>query len=247
MGPARFAPGRGLDVRPHPHIGLATVTWLFEGALLHRDSLGSRQVIRPGDVNWMTAGCGIVHSERTPAPEREAGHTLHGVQTWLALPARAEEVAPAFEHWPAASLPRWREGEVEVTVVAGDAFGRRAPAGVFSPTLYCALRFEAGAGLAIGTEHAERALYAVTGALSVDGDPLQAGSLGLLTPGREVRVEAREPSLAMLLGGAPLDAPRHISWNFVSSRRERIAQAERDWSAQRMGGVPGETDWIPLP
>lgn len=247
MGPAQFAPGQGLDVRPHPHIGLATVTWLFEGALLHRDSLGSRQVIRPGEVNWMTAGCGIVHSERTPEPERASGHALHGVQTWVALPLHAEETAPAFEHWPAGSLPRWREGAVQITVVAGEAFGRRAPVGVHCPTLYCELRLDAGASLAIPAEHPERALFVVDGTLSVDGAPLSTGELGLLSPGSEARVEAREPALAMLLGGAPLDAPRHMSWNFVSSRQERIAQAERDWSAQRLGSVPGETDWLPLP
>ena len=163
-------------MRPHPHIGLATVTWLFEGAILHRDSIGSRQVIRPGDVNWMTAGRGIVHSERTPAPEREAGHRLHGLQTWVALPLDAEETEPAFEHWPADSLPRWRAGDAELTVVAGEAFGRRSPVRVFGPTLYCALRLEAGARVAVPPEHAERALYAVSGALAVDDETLAARS-----------------------------------------------------------------------
>ncbi|GAA4403387.1 pirin family protein [Quisquiliibacterium transsilvanicum] len=247
MGPAVFAPGTGLDVRPHPHIGLATVTWLFEGALLHRDSLGSRQVIRPGDLNWMTAGCGIVHSERTPAPEREAGHRLHGIQSWVALPIAHEETAPSFEHWPADSLPRLRSGDATVTVIAGEAFGRRSPAGVFGPTLYCALELPAGGRLTLPPEHEERALYAVTGGLEVDGVPLPERTLGLLSPGRECIVDAPDGALAMLLGGAPLDAPRALSWNFVSSRRERIGQAERDWSAQRLGRIPGETDWIPLP
>lgn len=247
MGPAAFDPGKGMDVRPHPHIGLATVTWLFEGAILHRDSLGSRQVIRPGDVNWMTAGCGIVHSERTPAEERQAGHRLHGLQTWLALPLADEEVEPAFEHWPAGALPRWDEGGVELIVVAGEAFGRRAPVRVFGPTLYCALRFEPGGRLLIPPEHAERALYVVSGTLSVDGHPLPARTLGQLAPGADSVVEAQGPAQAMLLGGAPLDAPRFMSWNFVSSRRERIEQAGRDWTAQRLGIIPGENDWIPLP
>lgn len=247
MGPAELAPGAGFDVRPHPHIGLATVTWLFEGALLHRDSLGSRQVIRPGDLNWMTAGCGIVHSERTPAPEREAGHRLHGIQSWVALPVDHEETAPSFEHWPAERLPRLREGDATVTVIAGEAFGRRSPVRVFGPTLYCALQLPAGGRLVVPPEHEERALYAVTGGLTVDGMPLPERTLGLLSAGRECLVQAQEPAVAMLLGGAPLDAPRMLSWNFVSSRPERIGQAERDWTAQRLGSIPGETDWIPLP
>ena len=247
MGPAEFAPGAGLDVRPHPHIGLATVTWLFEGALLHRDSLGNRQVIRPGDLNWMTAGCGIVHSERTPAPEREAGHRLHGIQSWVALPVAHEETAPSFEHWPADSLPRLRSGDATVTVIAGEAFGRQSPARVFGPTLYCALELPAGGRVSLPPEHEERALYAVGGQLLVDGAPLEQRTLGLLPPGRQCVVEARGASRAMLLGGSPLDGPRVLSWNFVSSRRERIGQAERDWTAQRLGSIPGETDWIPLP
>lgn len=247
MGPASFEPGQGLDVRPHPHIGLATVTWLFEGAIQHRDSLGSDQVIRPGDVNWMTAGRGIVHSERSPAPERAAGHPLHGIQTWVALPLADEETEPGFEHWPASSLPQLRSGGVDIRIIAGEAFGMRAPVGVFGPTLYCALEFEPGARIALPPEHAERALYAVSGALSVDGQPLDEQRLALLAAGGEAVVEATGPAQAILLGGAPLDAPRFISWNFVSSRRERIEEAGRDWSEQRMGKVPGETEWIPLP
>ncbi len=247
IGPAAFDPGTGLDVRPHPHIGLATVTWLFEGAIKHRDSLGSRQVIRPGDVNWMTAGCGIVHSERTPAPEREAGHRLHGVQTWLALPLEHEEAAPGFEHWPADRLPRIDTDGAQITVIAGEAFGRRAPTTVFGPTLYCALQLAPGGRVVVAPEYPERAVYTAQGSLRIDGQVLPAQTLAVLPPDTHCMIETSEGAQAMLLGGAPLDAPRFMSWNFVSSRKERIEQAERDWTAQRLGHIPGENDWIPLP
>jgi len=247
IGPHVFAVGEGIDVRPHPHIGLATVTYLFEGALMHRDSLGYVQVIRPGDVNWMTAGRGIVHSERTPPPQRAAGHRLHGIQTWIALPLALEETDPGFFHHEAATLPRMRREGAALTIIAGTAFGATSPVVVPSPTLYVAAEFECGVMLRIPPEHAERAVYAIEGELALDGDPLLAGTLAVLTPGVEVTLSAAAPSRAMLLGGAPLDAHRFVWWNFVSSSRERIERARDDWRAQRFGVVPGEAEFIPLP
>jgi redox-sensitive bicupin YhaK (pirin superfamily) len=247
MGPAEFPPGQGLDVRPHPHIGLATVTYLFEGALTHRDSLGTHLDIHPGDVNWMTAGRGIVHSERSPPALRAKGHRLHGMQTWVALPRSHEETEPAFHHHPAATLPEIQRGGVHLRVVAGDAFGMRSPVEVFSPTLYVAVDMEAGARLELDDQHAERAVYLVDGALEVSGEPLRARSLAVLAAGTVVEIEATSASRLMLLGGEPIDGERHIWWNFVSSSAGRIDQAKRDWAEGRFAPVPGETEFIPLP
>jgi redox-sensitive bicupin YhaK (pirin superfamily) len=247
MGPADLAPGRGLDVRPHPHIGLATVTYLFEGELLHRDSLGTVQRIRPGAVNWMTAGRGIVHSERTPPDVRAAGGRLSGIQLWVALPARLEEAAPSFVHAPAEALPELEAEGLRVRLVVGTTFGMRAPVDAPSPAFYADAWLERGARLPMPAEHEERALFVVEGEVAIGGASFTVGQLAVLRPRAPVLVEARAPSRAMLLGGAPLDGPRHVWWNFVSSSRERLEQAIADWAEGRFAPVPGETERIPLP
>jgi redox-sensitive bicupin YhaK (pirin superfamily) len=247
MGPASYAPGTGVDVRPHPHIGLATVTYLFEGAMLHRDSLGSVQKVTPGDVNWMTAGHGIVHSERTPDEERQRGQVMHGIQTWVALPRAHEDAEPAFEHHAAATLPQLERNGVTLTVIAGSAFGAQAPTRTFSPTLYVAASFAPDGALAIEPEHEERGVYLVDGDLAIDGEPLAPYHMAVLAPGETVTLASRTGASAMLLGGAKLDGERFIEWNFVASSREKIARAKEAWAAQTMGQVPGETEWIPLP
>jgi redox-sensitive bicupin YhaK (pirin superfamily) len=253
IGPAELPAGQGLDVRPHPHIGLATVTWLFEGEILHRDSLGNVQPIAPGDVNWMVAGRGIVHSERTAAERRHAPVRLHGMQTWVALPTEQEDCTPAFEHHPAATLPRLEGDGVRGVVIAGTAFGLRSPVGVFSPTLYCALDLAPGARFVLGTEHPERAVYVVDGRLDLDGQALERGTLAVLQPGVELTLTAVPGARLMLLGGAPL-GPRFVWWNLVSSAREKIEAARADWAHYgdaaargRFGSVPGEQEFIPLP
>jgi redox-sensitive bicupin YhaK (pirin superfamily) len=253
MGPAQFGIGSGIDVRPHPHIGLATVTYLFEGEFMHRDSLGTEQRIAPGDVNWMIAGRGIVHSERSPATLRSSPHRAHGVQTWVALPDGQEDVAPSFEHHPASTLPQVALPGAAVTVIAGTAFGARSPVGVRSPTLYCAVRFAPGATLTLPAEHDERAVYAIDDGVAVDGTALDGGVLAVLAAGRAVELHAVAGARLMLLGGAPV-GPRVVNWNFVASTRERIAQARDDWrrygepqARSRFGSVPGETEFIPLP
>ncbi|SAL27838.1 pirin domain-containing protein [Caballeronia choica] len=247
IGPATLVPGAGLDVRPHPHIGLATVTYLFDGAIMHRDSLGSVQKIVPGDVNWMTAGGGIVHSERTPDEERASGQTMHGIQTWVALPVADEDTEPSFEHHPAANLPQIERDDVTLRVIAGSAFGATAPTKTFSPTLYVAAHFGADAELVLDTEHEERGVYLVQGDLAIDGAPIPECQMAVLTPGAAVTLTSANGAIAMLLGGAPLDGKRFIEWNFVSSSREKIDAAKLAWSEQRIGQVPGETEFIPLP
>jgi redox-sensitive bicupin YhaK (pirin superfamily) len=247
IGPATLVPGAGLDVRPHPHIGLATVTYLFEGAIMHRDSVGSVQKISPGDVNWMTSGRGIVHSERTPNEERAAGQVMHGIQTWVGLPLADEEVEPSFEHHPAATLPQVDTAGVSLRVIAGTAFGVSAPTTTFSPTLYVAARFSPNSAVTLGTEHEERGVYLLEGDLTIDGDEVPAGQMAVLKPGFAADLRSANGAIAMLLGGAPLEGPRFIEWNFASSSKERIEAAKRAWSEQRMGQVPGETEWIPLP
>jgi redox-sensitive bicupin YhaK (pirin superfamily) len=247
MGLLRLAAGRGVDVRPHPHIGLATVTYLFEGALLHRDSLGSTQVIRPGDVNWMTAGRGIVHSERSPAEDRAVGPSLHGIQTWVALPEESEESAPNFSHHPASTLPSFEQDGVRVRVIAGDAFGATAPVKVSSPMLYAALEFSPRGRIAVPAEHEERGVYLVDGELAIGGQAALPQHLVVLPKGRSVDLGSPTGARVLLLGGASLGRHRFIWWNFVSSSKERIEQAKADWEADRMGRIPGETERIPLP
>lgn len=247
MGPATLPPGTGLDVRPHPHIGLATVTYLFEGAILHRDSLGSLQEIVPGDVNWMTAGRGIVHSERTPDALRERGHTVHGIQTWVALPLAHETDAPSFEHHEAAALPKLNDDGVSLTVIAGDAFGLRSPVTTYSRTLYVAAEFADGGRLVLDASHEERAVYLVDGDLAIDGTPLEPAQMAVLAPGAIVTLTSGAGARAMLLGGDRLEGERFIDWNFVASSRDAIERAKEAWTRQEMGKVPGETEWIPLP
>ena len=247
FGPVDLAAGRGMDVRPHPHIGLATVTYLYEGAIEHRDSLASEQVIRPGDVNWMTAGRGIVHSERTPVRERTEGHRLHGVQTWLALPLASEDAEPEFHHHDAATLPEMEREGVVLRAIAGTGFGMEAPVRVFSPTLYVDARFTAGSRLVVPDEHAERAIYAIDGDVSVNGQALPPGHMHVLAPGGNVELSATTAARVLICGGAPLEGERIIWWNFVASTHGRIERAKADWLAQRFGEVPGETEFIPLP
>ena len=247
MGPAQFAPEQGMDVRPHPHIGLATVTYLFDGAIEHRDNLGNVQVIRPGDVNWMTAGRGIVHSERTPAAERTSGQALHGIQTWVALPRRHEEVAPEFHHYAAAALPAWESNGVRLRLVAGEAFGFRSPVHTYSRLFYVAAEFPAGGSLIVPAEQSERAVYATDAVLSVGGVELAVAHMAMLPAGANVEIRAARPARVILCGGDPLDGERHLWWNFVSSSRERIERAKADWTAMRYPPVPGETEFIPLP
>jgi redox-sensitive bicupin YhaK (pirin superfamily) len=245
-----FAPGQGLDVRPHPHIALATVTYLFEGAFLHRDSLGYAQLIQPGDVNWMIAGRGIAHSERTPPELRQGGGPLHGIQCWVALPREHEETEPSFVHHPRATIPRVRLPGVELSVVAGTAYGHTSPVRVLSPTLYCAAELAPGAQLVVDAQHSERAVYVASGALSLGpNEPEFAeGHLLILPRGAHVELHTRGGARAMLLGGAPLDGERHIFWNFVSSSLERIERAKDDWKNGRFGTVVGdEHELIPLP
>lgn len=251
MGPEILSAGRGLDVAPHPHIGLATVTYLFKGELMHRDSLGTVQPIRPGEVNWMTAGRGIAHSERTPQEMRAAGSDLFGIQSWVALPLGHEEDAPAFAHHDASALP-FVEGEGKrVRLIAGSLYGARSPVETLSEMFYADAELDAGARLPVPTEQEERAAYVVKGtvALSGDGATFEAGQLMVFKPGAEVTLEASDSSNArvMLLGGEPSDGRRHIWWNFVSSSSERIEQAKEDWKAGRFAPVPDETESIPLP
>ena len=247
MGPAQFAPGRGIDVRPHPHIGLATVTYLFRGAMEHRDSLGNVQTIRPGDVNWMTAGRGIVHSERSPPAERAAGDLMHGIQTWVALPRHAEEVEPSFFHHPANSLPHLRVGDALLTLIVGTSFGETSPVATFSKMFYIAAEIPAGGAMVLPAEHVERAVYATDAPLRVDGFELAPTQLAVLPAGKDIEIRTDADTHVMLCGGDPLDGERHLYWNFVSSSRERIERAKADWQSMRFGTVPGDPEFIPLP
>jgi redox-sensitive bicupin YhaK (pirin superfamily) len=248
MGPATFEPGHGVEVRPHPHINLATVTYLFEGEIVHRDSLGSHQSIRPGAVNWMTAGRGIVHSERKPEDAKNKLTRVHGIQAWVALPISHEETEPSFHHHPSDTLPEVKRPGVLLRVLAGTAFGRTSPVQVYSPTLYVDGTLEPGAELTLPQEHAERAVYVAVGAVSCEGERVDAGAMMILRPNVSAVVLALTESRVMLLGGAPMDGERHVFWNFVSSSMDRIEQAKRDWKAGRFPKVPGdEVEFIPLP
>jgi hypothetical protein len=254
MGPADFAPGKGVDVRPHPHIGLATVTYLFDGEMRHKDSLGFDQAIRPGDVNWMTAGRGIAHSERTDAAIRARGQRMHGIQSWVALPEEAAEIEPSFHHHPAATLPVIEQGGMRARLIAGEAFGLISPVKTYSPIFYVAVEAEAGAAFPLPDDYEERALYILSGAAAVDGVRYERGQMIVFKPGADPRLAASAPLRAMLLGGAAL-GPRLIWWNFVASSEERLERAKRDWAASAAGGFkgtpftlpPGESEHIPLP
>lgn len=249
FGPMEVPPGGdGMEVRPHPHIGLATVTYLFDGGIFHRDSLGHAQAIRPGDVNWMTAGSGIVHSERTEPGMRAAGFRMHGVQTWVALPKSHEETAPSFEHIEAARLPAWREGSTALRLIVGTYGGRTAPTTHFSPIFYVAAELPAGAMIAVSPEHAERGVYLADGEATIGDRLLGVGDLAVLQAGQPTEVVAgAKGAKAMLLGGAAVDGPRHIWWNFVSYSKERIERAKADWRENRFATVPGDPEFIPLP
>ncbi|HEY1314803.1 MAG TPA: pirin family protein [Steroidobacteraceae bacterium] len=247
LGPTRFAPGFGIDVRPHPHIALATVTYLFAGSLEHRDSLGSVREIRPGDVNWMSAGHGIAHSERTPRAARASGEDVHGIQSWVALPDGQEDGRPTFVHYPAASLPRRVADGVDLTVVAGEAFGLQSPVVTLWPTLYVHAQFSPGAGLEVAADQTERAVYVIQGELAIDDHLLTPGQLAVLEPGTTPALRAPGAGRAMLLGGEKFPTPRYIWWNFVASSQERIERAKERWERQEFPAVPGETEFIPLP
>ena len=248
MGPVGFAPGQGIDVRPHPHIALATITYLLEGEFVHRDSLGSEQPIRPGDVNWMVAGRGVAHSERTAPEVRARGARMHGIQTWVALPQREEEIEPRFEHHPRATIPVVSRPGAELHVIAGTAYGAKAPTGVLSPTLYVHAQLDVGATLPIDDEHEERAVYVVDGSIEHEGKTFGEGAMLVLHPRASVVIQAASKANVMLVGGAPIDGARHIFWNFVSSSKERLEQAKADWREGRFPKVPGdEVEFIPLP
>jgi redox-sensitive bicupin YhaK (pirin superfamily) len=248
FGPMDIPPGGGMEVRPHPHIGLATVTYLFAGGIFHRDSLGYTQAIRPGDVNWMTAGSGIAHSERTEPEMRATGFRMHGVQTWVALPKSHEETAPAFEHVAVAKLPAWRDGGAALRLIVGTYGGRTAPTTHFSPIFYVGVELPAGTKTAVSPEHAERAVYVAHGNLAIGDRVLGVGDLAVLRAAQPAEIVAGAGGAkAMLLGGAPMDGPRHIWWNFVSSTKERIEQAKADWREGRFAKVPGDPEFIPLP
>lgn len=246
MGPAQFAIGKGIDVRPHPHIDLATVTWLFEGAIDHRDSLGTFATIRPGQVNLMTAGHGIVHSERTPPAEREAGTKLFGMQTWLALPDGREEIDPAFE--ARRDLPVISGTGVEAQVIMGSLWGETASTTTYASTIYAEIRLSEGGQIPIDAEAEERGIVLCEGEASLDGQPLEPYVLYLLAPGVPMTLRSASGGRAMLLGGEAFSTPRHAWWNFVSSSRDRINQAKADWREGRFPKVPGdEEEFIPLP
>ncbi len=247
MGPSRLGPGEGLDVRPHPHIGLATITYVFSGEILHRDSLGHVQPIRPGELNWMTAGRGIAHSERTPDALRSSGPELSGIQTWIALPHELEETKPAFIHHARGVMPGIEEKDWRAHLICGNQWGQQSPVETFTETLYADVVMQVNAQVPVDASVEERALYVYSGAVEIGGQRHESGQLLMLRPGDEVTVKALEPVRMMLIGGEPMDGPRHIWWNFVSSRKDRIEQAKADWKAGRFDAVIGETEFIPLP
>jgi len=248
FGPAEFRAGAGLDVRPHPHIGLATVTYLFDGEIMHRDSLGTAAPIRPGEVNWMTAGRGIVHSERTSADLRATGSPIHGLQMWVALPAAREEMEPGFAHHDASEFPVVEDDGRRVRVVVGSLYGASSPVPVVHETVFADVRLAAGSTLPIEADHEERAVYVIDGTIEIAGDRFEPGRLLVFKPGDRVAATAATGAHLVIVGGAAMDGPRHIWWNFVSSRKERIEQAKAEWKAGRFGKVPGdEIEFIPLP
>lgn len=247
MGPAELQVGQGLDVRPHPHIGLATVTFLFDGAITHRDSLGVEQVIRPGEVNLMTAGRGVAHSERSPIEARAGGARLYGIQTWMALPQALEECAPAFVHAGTDELPRIAGEGKRVRLALGSLYGETSPVATPSECFYAEAVLAPGAVLPLDATHEERAIYIAAGEIDIAGQTFAAGRLLVFRPGDRISALALAQCRLMLMGGEPMDGPRHIWWNFVSSRRDRIAAAKADWKAGRFAPVPGESDFIPAP
>ncbi|MEA5553053.1 pirin family protein [Anabaena cylindrica UHCC 0172] len=246
LGPSVLPPNKGIDVRPHPHINLATVTYLFDGTLMHRDSLGTVQEIQPGAVNWMTAGKGIVHSERSPAPDRHNEATIHGIQIWVALPVEYEEIDPWFTHYPAETLPTWEENGAIIKLIVGQTLGYTSPVKVFSPILYLDVVLSANAHFTVPSDYSERAVYSVTEGLNINDEPLEPYRFAILEPGSEIKVSAVASARCIVIGGEPL-GKRYKWWNFVSSRAERIEQAKNDWRDHRFTTVPNETEFIPLP
>lgn len=247
LGPLTLAAGQAFDVRPHPHIGLATVTYLWQGRVEHRDGLGNVQVIEPGAVNWMTAGSGIVHSERTPASDRGASRSMHGLQLWVALPLDQERCEPAFEHTDAAALPAMDFGGTRLRVVAGHAYGRRSPVSVSSELFYVDAIVPAGGSLEFPLEHEQRAAYVIDGALHAGSEALGQDELVLFQPGTHVVLSAERATHVVLLGGAPLDAPRYLWWNYVASSEARLEEARKAWREHRYAMVRGDPEFIPLP
>ena len=247
MGPAELAPGFGIDVRPHPHIGLATVTYLFEGSIVHRDSLNSVQAIEPGAVNWMTAGRGIVHSERSDNELRKGRQKLYGIQIWVALPKQHEETAPDFTHYPADVLPQIAGEGKTVRIIAGALFGKSSPVKTLSRLFYADAALDAGASLVLNNDYEERGIYLLEGDVDIHGQRFESGRLLVFSSGDEITVKAVSAARFVVFGGEPLDSPRHVWWNFVSSSRERIEQAKADWKGARFAWVPGDPEFIPLP
>ena len=247
FGPVQFVSGKGMDVRPHPHIGLATVTYLFDGSIMHRDSEGNIQEIQPGAMNLMTAGRGIAHSERTPDAQRTSGQMMLGLQSWIALPNDKEEIAPSFQHYGAASLPTVQDKGFRARIIAGRSFGATSPVEMVSPWFYVEVALEAGMSVPLDADHEERAIYIVDGEIEIAGDRYEAPQLLVFRPGDRITVRATKPARMMFLGGDALEGPRHIWWNFVSSSKERIEQAKQDWKTGRFAPVPNEHEFIPLP
>jgi redox-sensitive bicupin YhaK (pirin superfamily) len=247
FGPVQFVSGKGMDVRPHPHIGLATVTYLFDGSIMHRDSEGNIQEIQPGAMNLMTAGRGIAHSERTPDAQRTSGQMMLGLQSWIALPNNKEEIAPSFQHYGAASLPTVQDKGFRARIIAGRSFGATSPVEMVSPWFYVEVALEAGMSVPLDADHEERAIYVVDGEIEITGDRHEAPQLLVFRPGDRITVRATKPTRMMFLGGDALEGPRHIWWNFVSSSKERIEQAKEDWKTDRFAHVPNEHEFIPLP
>ena len=247
MGPVQFIAGQGLDVRPHPHIGLATVTYLFDGRVMHRDSEGNALEVTPGAMNLMTAGRGIAHSERSPADARQGSEGMFGIQSWIALPQAHEETAPSFQHFDAGSLALIEDGGVRARVIAGSAFGKTSPVGMLSEWLYAEVVLAPGARAPLDPDQEERAIYVAEGEVDIAGETFDGPRLLIFRPGDRITVRALRRARLMFLGGAALEGPRYIWWNFVSSRKERIEQAKEDWKTGRFAPVPNETEFIPLP
>ncbi len=247
FGPVQFVSGHGMDVRPHPHIGLATVTYLFDGAIMHRDSAGNIQEIQPGAMNLMTAGRGIAHSERTPDVQRERGQKMLGLQSWIALPKDREEIAPTFQHYDASALPTVADTGFTARVIAGSAFGAASKVEMVSPWFYVEVALDTGHSAPLDADHEERAIYLVDGEIEIAGDRFEAPRMLIFRPGDRITVRATRPSRMMFLGGDALEGPRYVWWNFVSSSKERIEQAKQDWKTGRFAAVPDETEFIPLP
>ena len=247
FGPVTFPPGKGVDVRPHPHIGLATVTYLFDGSIMHRDSEGNIREIEPGAMNLMTAGRGIAHSERTPDVQRQSGQKMLGLQSWIALPVGSEEIAPSFQHYAAADLPMVRDGGFTARIIAGSSFWASSPVAMVSPWFYTEVSAREGVSLPLDPDHEERAIYLVDGEVEISGDRFEGPRLLIFRPGDRITVRTVSPVRMMFLGGDALEGPRHIWWNFVSSSKARIEQAKADWKSGRFAHVPDETEFIPLP